>query len=93
MLQCSTLEEAEDALRKEPNPWSSPKPDDTIPTTDKERADWALRLVTAFKNTEGVIARDSDIDACDNLDGALIIESICFKLVVCIVVSRPSVHD
>ncbi|KAF1352797.1 hypothetical protein EJ07DRAFT_183270 [Lizonia empirigonia] len=42
------------AASSRPKTWVPLSPDPTLPTTDKERARWALKLVLAFENTENV---------------------------------------
>lgn len=73
------------AASSRPKTWVPLSPDPTLPTTDKERARWALKLVLAFENTENVKNKRTYKGRWNKLHKFYspdAIERLCYDLVV-----------
>jgi hypothetical protein len=84
-LKFMTREAVQNAAFTSSDMWKPPTPDTTIPTTDKQRSEWVLRLVLAFENTEEVQGKKHFKDRWNNLDQnytADAIEKLCWDLLV-----------
>ncbi|KAJ4318687.1 hypothetical protein N0V94_004304 [Neodidymelliopsis sp. IMI 364377] len=82
-LKFRTREAVQNARSLSSDMWKPPTPDATIPTTDKERCEWVLRLVLAFENTDDIQGKKNFVDRWNNLGQnytADAIEKLCWDL-------------
>lgn len=96
-LKFASFQQAKAALLVKDNSWSSPKDDETLPTTKAQRDDYVLRLVLAFENVEDVKNKRNSVSVWENLHENVseeVIEKICHNVVVRITFpSRFSAND